>query len=457
MKVVADGELAWPFQWYLRDFRSVCWINFESKSCMDWDAPVVLLHEPSITPEIRETLEETHVRIAEGVLNWWFPETGGAADPDNPGQAPVRGYKDLAKDGPLSVLSWPFRPSNWPLLARFMIYRDIPHKIDGRQLQAYMRREIAPIAGGGVATAANVNEPLVASATIGAGQLGGPRGITVDRQGNLFVADSLNHRVAVFAPSGSLLRTIGTLGSGDGQLNEPSGVAVDDAGNIYVADTWNARVAKFDPNGQWITSWGTGRDELGNGRRATDTGGDAQGNVDNPLGFYGPRNVLVVDDRIYIADTGNKRIVVTDLDGKYIEQFGSLGSTPGQFHEPIGLGSDPQGRIYIGDTWNSRIQVFSRDQDGAINAKPDKLVSISGWEKNTYNDPYMAVTPDGRMLVSLAGRNAVGVYSPTGALERRLRGERDQVDGPKGLAVAPDGSAYVVDGNGAKVVHFNLP
>jgi hypothetical protein len=85
------------------------------------------------------------------------------------------------------------------------------------------------------------------------------------------------------------------------------------------------------------------------------------------------------------------------------------------------------------------------------------LVSVSGWEKDTYNDPYMAVTSDGRMLVSLAGRNAVGVYSATGSLERRLQADRAQVDVPKGLAVAPDGAAFVVDGNGAKVVRFNLP
>jgi hypothetical protein len=320
-----------------------------------------------------------------------------------------------------------------------------------------MRREIAPVAGGAVAIAPSVTEPLVATASFGAGQLAGPRSIAVDRDGNLLVADSGNHRVAIFDPSGALLRTVGTFGSGDGQLNEPSGVAVDDAGNIYVADTWNARVAKFGPDGQWITSWGTGRDDFGDGRRATDTQGDAQANADNPLGFYGPRNVLVSDDRVYVADTGNKRVVVTDLDGAYLDQFGSSGSEPGQFNEPIGLGTDSQGRIYVGDTWNSRIQVFSRDQDGSINAQPDKLVSVSGWEKDTYNDPYMAVTSDGRMLVSLAGRNAVGVYSATGTLERRLQAERDQVDVPKGLAVAPDGAAFVVDGNGAKVVRFNLP
>ena len=68
----------------------------------------------------------------------------------------------------------------------------------------------------------------------------------------------------------------------------------------------------------------------------------------------------------------------------------------------------------------------------------------------------MTVAPDGRILVSLAGRNAVGVYSATGILDERLRAETEQMTIPKGLAVAPDGSAYVVDGSG-KLLKFQLP
>ena len=456
MEVSVDHELAWPFQWYLRDFRSICWINFEEENC-DWDAPVVLLHDPNITPEIRETLEENHVKVADGVLNWWFPERGSGSDPDQPGAVPVRGYKELAEEGSWAVLSWPFRPSNWAVLAKFMIYREVPHRLEGRELQVFMHREIAPVIGGATAPAASVTEPLVAEATLGAGELAGPRGVTLDAEGNLYVADALNHRVAIFDPAGTLSRTVGARGDGDGGLYEPSGVSVDAEGNLYVADTWNARIAKFGPDGTWIGTWGSGNADLGDGRRATDTEGDAQANAANPLGLYGPRNVLVVGDRVYIADTGNKRIVVTDRDGNFVEQWGTFGTQPGQFHEPIGLATDARGRIYVGDTWNGRIQIFGQDPDGRINPQPEQVVTVAGWQQNTYNDPYLAVAPDGRMLVALAGRNAVGVYSVAGTLERRLRGEREQFDGPKGLAVAPDGTAYVVDGQGGKVVRFRLP
>jgi len=336
-----------------------------------------------------------------------------------------------------------------------MIYREVPYPLGAREMEVFMRREVAPVGGASAATRVPT-EPLAVQATVGVGQLSGPRGVATDSAGNIYVADAFNHRIAVFDPGGKLLRTVGSKGTGPGQLYEPSGVAVDADGNLYVADTWNARIAKFDRNGNWLKAWGSGRDDFGDGRRATDTKGDAQANATNPLGFYGPRNVLVAGDRVYIADTGNKRIVVTDREGKFIEQWGTAGQAPGQFDEPIGLGADRAGRIYVGDTWNGRIQIFSRDAAGRIDAKPQQVVPVSGWEKGTYNDPYLAVVQDGRILVSLAGRNAVGIYNTAGTLERRLAGDAQQLNPPKGLAIAPDGSAHVV-GGGGQVLRFRLP
>src|SRR5207249_499399 len=79
-------------------------------------------------------------------------------------------------------------------------------------------------------------------------------------------------------------------------------------------------------------------DDIGNGRRALTTDGSAAGNAAATLGFYGPRAVAV-DERgsVYIADTGNKRIVVTDGDGVFLYQWGHGGNEPGAFNEPIGL------------------------------------------------------------------------------------------------------------------------
>ena len=75
------------------------------------------------------------------------------------------------------------------------------------------------------------------------GQFRNPRGVAVDAEGNLVVADSSNRRVQVLRPDGSHVRTIGgSQGSGPGQFNIPCGVAVDAAGNLVVADRGNHRV-----------------------------------------------------------------------------------------------------------------------------------------------------------------------------------------------------------------------
>jgi len=78
----------------------------------------------------------------------------------------------------------------------------------------------------------------------------GPRDVTVDANGNVYVSDTGNKRIRVYDANGNYLRDIGSAGSGLGQLDEPSGLAVDNAdGLLYVADTWNKRVSVFDLEG----------------------------------------------------------------------------------------------------------------------------------------------------------------------------------------------------------------
>ncbi|MEN6343108.1 MAG: PKD domain-containing protein, partial [Methanospirillum sp.] len=81
----------------------------------------------------------------------------------------------------------------------------------------------------------------------GDGEFSGPSGITVDRHGDIYVADTGNHRIQKFRPDGTFVAKWGTHGSGNGQFDHPDDVDVDPAGNVYVADVWNNRVQKFAP------------------------------------------------------------------------------------------------------------------------------------------------------------------------------------------------------------------
>jgi sugar lactone lactonase YvrE len=425
-----------------------------------------VLYKPHVTADLRDQLEEDFVKTSEGVFNWWFPEFTGGSNPNNPGQPPARGYKSLGTEGVWAVLSWPFQPSHWSTLTKYMLYRELPLELDGRNMEVFVRRDLAP--GGGAGQAAQVpTETVVAETLLVEGQLNNPRGMARDNQGNLYIADAGNHRIVVLGPDGTQVRTIGSIGNGDGQLNEPSGVSVDDDGNVYVADTWNGRVVKFDGEGTFLKSWGKGEVAFGDPfvdqpsgqsvqRFATDTKGDPEANTAKPLGFFGPRNVLVRGDRVYISDTGNSRVVVTDREGTFIQQFGNKGQSAGQLQEPIGLGTDDQGQLYVGDTWNGRIQVFQTADDGNVNPIPLTAFDVKGWASNTYNDPYIAVAGDGRVWAAQGGRNTIGEFNAAHQYIRRLKTEPD-LKVAKGLVVGSNNELFVVNSGVREVLRLPLP
>ena len=171
---------------------------------------------------------------------------------------------------------------------------------------------------------------------------------------------------------------------------------------------------------------------------------------------------MVVDDQgnVYISDTGNKRIVVTDSEGNFLYQWGTFGAGPGQFSEPIGLAIDGSGNLYVADTWNSRVQVFGRGQDGRISPIPIVTWNVSGWQPNTYFDPYVAASDGGQVYVSVPSRESVLYANTRGDVLMRWGGKGEDLGSlnqPSGVAVGPDGAVYVVDNTSGRVLKFVLP
>jgi sugar lactone lactonase YvrE len=283
----------------------------------------------------------------------------------------------------------------------------------------------------------------------------------VDSQGTIYVADTQNHRIQVFDSTGQQGRTIGSQGNGLGDFYEPRGLAIDAQDNLYIADTWNARIVKMSPNGDWLRVWGTGAVDMGDGRMATITDGSEEENAQNPLGFFGPRGVAVDDQgHVYIADTGNKRIVVTDDDGTYLYQWGAEGSAAGMFQEPTSITIDKSGMLYVADTWNSRVQVFEIGLDGRVSPLPILTWKVPGWSANTYYDPYIAASGDGRIYVSVPARNQVLAASPIGEISLRWGGsgqDMASLELPSGIAVGPSGDVYVVDRQRERILRFTVP
>ncbi|MEI7643492.1 MAG: flippase activity-associated protein Agl23 [Chloroflexales bacterium] len=498
-----DGSLAWPLQWYLRDFQHLVWtkkdafqknpgpetFNVQMPDKTTALAPVVLLYKPHVTAEVRKALEENYVQPygETSVFNWWFPE-GQKCSPGDPGykrfyystwtsQAILtaataadggRGGcgRDISAEvlSPLAPVLWPLQRENWDMLYKFMIYRKLPDPLvpGAREMEVWLRKDLASGAGGTSGPVGPSELRLVAQtlASVPAGG-SGPSGAAVDGQGNLYISSPGTHQIHVFSPKGELIRSFGGLGNELGKFYEPRGLAVDVQGNLYVADTWNARVVKYDPSGKPVASWGGGEQDLGDGRKATITEGDKDKNQANPLGFFGPRGIAIdAQGNVYIADTGNKRIVVTDAQGTYRYQWGYAGSDLGAFNEPTGVAVDAQGNVYVADTWNGRVQVFAPDRNGQVGPIPIITWQVSGWKPNTYDDPAITASRDGTVYVSVPSRHQVLAANLRGDVLIRWGGAGEDLaslNSPSGMALAPDGSLWVVDRASARALRFALP
>lgn len=129
----------------------------------------------------------------------------------------------------------------------------------------------------------------------GPGYLLFPTYLSLDAEGNLYVADTMNSRVSVFDPEGEFLRVIGERGDGYGQFDKPKGTAFDSLGNLYVTDSSWSNVQIFNPEGDVLLYFG--------GR------GAYPGLLANPTGIA----IASETDTIFVADYLNRRVVVYQL------------------------------------------------------------------------------------------------------------------------------------------------
>jgi hypothetical protein len=163
----------------------------------------------------------------------------------------------------------------------------------------------------------------------GASKLDQPMGV-FEEGGEVFVADSGNHRVVVFSHTGTALRLIGSHGTGDGQLASPSAVFVV-ADEVYVADTGNKRVQVFTRSGLYSRTLG------------------------QAAGLVEPMGVAVAGGAAYVTDRGASLLVRLAVDGSAADTCGGEGKAGGQFNRPRGLSTDGQG-FFVSDTGNKRVQ-----------------------------------------------------------------------------------------------------
>ena len=182
-----------------------------------------------------------------------------------------------------------------------------------------------------------------------------PLGIRIDQNGNLFLTDveknrnsllviSLNTEKGesfdnVFDPS---VAVMGTTGQGDGELQFPNSAMADSKGRIYVTDGNNGRISVWDKQGIFLFNFGKGTGE---------------GALSLPRGLF-----IDHRDRLFVVDTVGQNIKVYDVSDKspvFLYAFGDYGIEDGLFNYPNDIAIDQNGRVYIADRENNRIQVWS--------------------------------------------------------------------------------------------------
>lgn len=235
-----------------------------------------------------------------------------------------------------------------------------------------------------------------------------------------YLSDQPNNRILIFDRKGKYIDSITNKDAGKPDFKELSCMTLAPNGDLFCMDTWNTLVRGFTPKKKPLPVV----------------------NISNK-GFFGPRGVAYSNGYFLVADTGSQRIAKVSPDGDVLASWGKHGSGKLEFDNPYQVVADDQGRIYVADRDNHRIQCL--DANG-------KYL----WEASTYYPPMAEAVDNTDRLLYVSNDQSVRAYDMTGKLVGVLAAipnTEDAFTHIGALSVFPDGDILVCRGNNATIYH----
>jgi len=197
----------------------------------------------------------------------------------------------------------------------------------------------------------------------GAGEFVLPSHIALDplAANTVYVCDSRANQIKVYA-DGQPAFSFGGLGTGDGQFDFPAGVFASTDGEVFVVDQNNDRVEVFDRKGAFLRAFAL-----------KTTGGMSMGISGRAQGITGDSQ-----GRLYIADSFQGLIKVFSRDGTFLSTLGGYGDAAGQLRSPAGVAIDALGRLLVASVNNSRVELLGLDSYVQLSTMPARQVVAAG-------------------------------------------------------------------------------
>ncbi len=275
---------------------------------------------------------------------------------------------------------------------------------------------------------------IVGTRGVGVGQLNKPRSVAVDLQDNVYAVD-MTGRVQKFSPRGGFLLSWQMPQT---DLGKPKGMCRDRQGNIIVVEPHYQRVNHYSTDGKLLFQWGEKGTNAGKLSMPRAVAVNSRNEV-----FVSEYGAVERVQRFKLLRTGTQSPAVAGPPVEFLNSFGHPGTGPGEFNRPEGLCLDSQDRLYVADSCNHRIQVFSSD------GRFLRAYGHAGKGLGELSYPYdICVDAAGRQYVCEFGNSRLQVFNAQDQPLEILGGpgvEPGRFGNPWGVALDSAGNLYVAD------------